>query len=182
VIRIFMVVRRGWVIIRPPNARDLHLTLRHALTFARSRRTMLLKVGELAQRTGLSVRTLHHYDAIGLLSPSQRTESGARLYGRDDLIRLHRIEALKRLACSLPQIQAALQASVGAPVETLQRQIDALRVEAARAQQLGQRLQRLLDVVAAGNETAASDWLDILELMNMYHKHMSDDEVGTLLD
>src|SRR5256885_2264106 len=85
-------------------------------------------------------------------------------------------------ASKVREIQAALQASGGAPVETLQRQIDALRVEAARAQQLGQRMQRLLDVVAAGNETAASDWLDILELMNMYHKHMSDDEVGTLLD
>ena len=46
----------------------------------------LWKVGELAERTGLTVRTLHHYDAIGLLCPSRRTEGGARLYGRDDLI------------------------------------------------------------------------------------------------
>ena len=46
------------------------------------------KVGELAARTGLTVRTLHHYDAIGLLSPSDRTESmhgsGHRLYTADD--------------------------------------------------------------------------------------------------
>ena len=41
-----------------------------------------LKVGELARRTGLTVRTLHHYDEIGLLKPSLHTESGHRLYTR----------------------------------------------------------------------------------------------------
>ena len=85
---------------------------------------MLLKIGELARRTGLSVRALHHYDAIGLLSPSRRTDGGARLYGREDLIRLHRIEALKQFACSLPDIQAALDSPDG-PLETLRRQIEA---------------------------------------------------------
>jgi methyltransferase (TIGR00027 family) len=143
--------------------------------------TMQLKVGELAKRTGLSVRALHHYDAIGLLSPSQRTEGGARLYGRDDLIRLHRIEALKRLGCSLPEIEAALRESGSAPLDTLQRQIALLREQAARAQRLVQHLQRLFDVVASGTETAAADWLDTLELMNMYDKHLSSEEMDTLL-
>ncbi|HEY0996021.1 MAG TPA: MerR family DNA-binding transcriptional regulator, partial [Gemmatimonadaceae bacterium] len=39
------------------------------------------KIGDLARETGLTVRTLHHYDEIGLLRPGQRTESGYRLYG-----------------------------------------------------------------------------------------------------
>ena len=43
------------------------------------------KVGELAEQTGVSVRTLHYYDEIGLLSPSQRTGSGHRLYDAADL-------------------------------------------------------------------------------------------------
>jgi DNA-binding transcriptional MerR regulator len=47
-----------------------------------------LKVGELAQRTGLTVRTLHHYDAIGLLRPSLHTEAGYRLYTAGDIARL----------------------------------------------------------------------------------------------
>jgi DNA-binding transcriptional MerR regulator len=51
---------------------------------------MQLKIGELAKKAGLSVRALHHYDAIGLLCPSQRSKGGARLYGRDDLIRIRR--------------------------------------------------------------------------------------------
>jgi hypothetical protein len=42
---------------------------------------MHLKVGELSRPTGLTVRTLHHYDEIGLLKPSGRCESGYRLYG-----------------------------------------------------------------------------------------------------
>jgi DNA-binding transcriptional MerR regulator len=47
-----------------------------------------LKVGELAQRAGLTVRALHHYDAIGLLKPSLHTEAGYRLYTAGDVARL----------------------------------------------------------------------------------------------
>jgi DNA-binding transcriptional MerR regulator len=50
---------------------------------------MALKIGELARRTGLTVRTLHHYDAIGLLKPSARSDAGYRLYDRNDVARLH---------------------------------------------------------------------------------------------
>ena len=48
----------------------------------------LMKIGELAKQTGLSIRTLHYYDEIGLLSPSHRTEVGYRLYRNQDIIRL----------------------------------------------------------------------------------------------
>ena len=142
---------------------------------------MQLKFGELAEKSGLSIRALHHYDAIGLLSPSQRTAAGARLYGRDDLVRLHRIEALKQLACSLPDIKATLDSTGGAPVDTLRRQIDALNAQALQAQRPSHHLQHLLDMIAAGGETTAADWLNILELMNMYQRHLNDDEIGTLL-
>lgn len=57
----------------------------------RTREPEALKVGELARRTGLSVRTLHHYDEIGLLSPARRTATGHRLYGRDEIRRLQQI-------------------------------------------------------------------------------------------
>jgi hypothetical protein len=56
------------------------------------------KVGELAKRTGLSVRTLHHYEEIGLLSPSSRTEAGHRLYATDDIVRLQQIKSLCHMA------------------------------------------------------------------------------------
>ena len=53
------------------------------------------RVGELARRTGLSVRALHHYDAIGLLEPSLRTEAGHRLYAGEDVSRLQQIQSLQ---------------------------------------------------------------------------------------
>ena len=140
-----------------------------------------LKIGELAKKTGLSIRALHHYDAIGLLCPSQRSEGGARLYGHGDLMRLHRIEALKQLDYSLADIKAALDDSTGAPLDVLTRQIVALEAQAVQAQRLSRRLRHLLDLIATGGDTAAADWLDILELMNMYQKHLSDDELSTLM-
>lgn len=143
---------------------------------------MQLKIGELAKKAGLSVRALHHYDAIGLLSPSQRSEGGARLYGRDDLTRLHRIEALKRFGYSLPDIKASLdEPPVGAPLATLRRQIAELQAQALRAQRLSRHLQHLVDMIVVGGETTTMDWLSTLELMNMYQKHLDDDELDTLL-
>jgi len=94
------------------------------------------------------------------------------------LIRLHRIEALKQLACSLPDIKSTLDSTGGAPLDTPQRQIAALNAQALRAQRLSQQLQHLLDMIAAGGEAAAADWLNILELMNMYQKHLNDDELN----
>ncbi|QJW83354.1 MerR family transcriptional regulator [Ramlibacter terrae] len=64
---------------------------------------MHLKVGELARSTGLTVRTLHHYDEIGLLKPSGRSESGYRLYAEADVARLHAIRALRHRACPSPR-------------------------------------------------------------------------------
>src|SRR5689334_13218011 len=109
---------------------------------------MRLKIGELARRAGLSVRALRHYDAIGLLSPSGRRERGARLYGPDDLVPLHRIEALKQMACSLADIKASLDGQT--PQEILSRQIAALDAQAARARRLSRQLHHMLDLVSAG--------------------------------
>ena len=68
----------------------LTLTTREAPKWRqKENRRMLLKVGELAKRTGLTIRTLHHYDELGLLKPSHRSDAGYRLYDRDDLARLH---------------------------------------------------------------------------------------------
>lgn len=64
-------------------------------------RTASLKVGELAARTGLTVRALHHYDEIGLVSPGARTPAGHRLYGRDDVERLQQVQSLRAMGMSL---------------------------------------------------------------------------------
>ena len=77
---------------------------------------MLLKVGELARRSGVTVRTLHHYDNLDLLKPSARSDAGYRLYDRKDVERLHHIQALRGLGLSLTDIGALLnQRAVSLP-------------------------------------------------------------------
>jgi DNA-binding transcriptional MerR regulator len=62
------------------------------------------KIGELARRTGLTVRTLHHYDEIGLLSPAERSDGGHRVYDEADVQRLYRIVSLRSLGFPLDAI------------------------------------------------------------------------------
>lgn len=63
------------------------------------------RIGELARRTGKTVRTLHFYEEMGLLSPSQRTPGGFRLYGLDAEVRIHWIQRLQDLGFSLGEIR-----------------------------------------------------------------------------
>ena len=67
-------------------------------------------VNQIAKQTGVSVRTLHHYDAIGLLKPAEITEAGYRLYDEDALMRLHLIIVYRELGFSLKQISEILDA------------------------------------------------------------------------
>src|SRR4051794_37158323 len=69
------------------------------------------KIGELANETGLTVRTLHHYDQIGLLKPSAETEGGHRLYSTADVEQLQKIVTLKQLGFSLERIKEAIASS-----------------------------------------------------------------------
>src|SRR5438094_4613266 len=66
------------------------------------------KVGELAAATGLTVRTLHYYEEIGLLVASDRSDAGHRLYSDVDVERLYRICLLRRLGLPLGEIGRAL--------------------------------------------------------------------------
>jgi DNA-binding transcriptional MerR regulator len=65
-------------------------------------------IGEVSQRSGVSVRMLRHYDRIGLVRPSGRTSTGYRRYEPEDLRRLFRVEALRALGLSLEQARRAL--------------------------------------------------------------------------
>ena len=95
-----------------------------------------LRVGELADRTGLTVRTLHHYEAIGLLIASDRSDAGHRRYTAADVDRLYRICLLRDLGLGLPEVARALDdptwqltAALGAHLDELDRQTG-LRVAA----------------------------------------------------
>lgn len=141
---------------------------------------MLLRIGELARRTGLTVRALHHYDAIGLLRPSARSASGYRLYDRGDIERLHRIQALRRLDLTLAEIGPLLDGG-GADLETVvTQQLAALDREIERAADLRKRLAALQENLRAREEPDMDAWLATLSMMNFYDRYLTAEEAGQL--
>lgn len=141
---------------------------------------MQLRIGELARRTGLTVRALRHYDDIGLLKPSARSDGGYRLYGRDDVARLYRIQALRRLDVSLAEIGAIL-ADGGADLENLVRQqMSALEREIRQATALHAHLAELQKQLCASTQPSVDEWLVSLESMVAGPKYFSDEEIRKL--
>lgn len=137
---------------------------------------MLLKVGELAKRCGLTVRTLHHYDTIGLLTPSARSDSGYRLYNRNDIARLHQIQALRRFGLSLADIGDVL-ANPGTHLSSIvDQQIRMLDRQIEQNITLRDRLAHLQGQLLRGEEPELADWLTTLEMMNMYDKYFTKEE------
>ena len=141
---------------------------------------MLLKVGQLAKQVSLSVRTLHHYDEIGLLSPSVRTPAGHRVYNSKDIALLHRIQALKQLGLSLQKIAEIIQKNSQSLPDIIAQQISAIDREMAQAAQLKNKLVRLKAGLQAGHEPDMASWLDTLALMNVYERYLTPDEIEEL--
>ena len=69
----------------------------------------MLTIGQLAKRTGVTIRTLRYYDKVGLLTPSDYKEGGHRLYSSDDLNRLQQIQSLKFIGFSLKDIASLFE-------------------------------------------------------------------------
>ncbi|RAO77684.1 MerR family transcriptional regulator [Dyella jiangningensis] len=141
---------------------------------------MELTVGELAKRSGLTVRTLHHYDAIGLLVPSLRSAAGYRLYDRANIERLHRIQALRQLGLPLADIGTALSGPQAPLAEVIDRQIAQLDHEIANASRLRSQLGRLRAQLDTGQAPDLADWLETLQTMSLYEKYFSPEELKTL--
>ena len=86
-----------------------------------------MNVGDVAALAGVTVRTLHHYDRIGLLSPSERTSTGYRRYTPSDLDRLHQVLVYRELGFPLEEIATLLDDPAADPVAHLRRQLALLR-------------------------------------------------------
>lgn len=102
-------------------------------------------VSELADLAGVTVRTLHHYDQIGLLTPTGRTDAGYRLYDHDDLLRLQQIMVWRELGFGLAEIRALLDDPGYDLAAALADQRAAL---AARVDELSLVLKRVDDALA----------------------------------
>lgn len=100
----------------------------------------MLKIQQVAKRTGVTVRALHHYDAIGLLRPAAVTEAGYRLYNDEDLSRLQEILFFRELDFPLAEIKTILQAPGYDRTEALAQHRKLLALKRAR-------LDGLIDLV-----------------------------------
>src|ERR1043165_1599062 len=107
--------------------------------------TQTWTVGEVAALAGVTVRTLHHYDRIGLLPPSDRTAAGYRSYTEADLLRLQRILAYRELGFGLDDIAALLDDPASDPLEHLRRQHGLVLERMERLQQVAAVLEKTME-------------------------------------
>ena len=105
---------------------------------------MELTVGQVAALARTSVRTLHHYDRIGLLRPSGRSASGYRLYD-DDLDRLHQVLLYRGLGFSLDDVAAVLDDRTVTASEHLRRQLDLLSERIGELEEMRLAVRRQLE-------------------------------------
>ena len=126
-----------------------------------------MQIQEFAQRTGVTVRTLHHYDRLGLLRPGGRTASGYRLYGERELIRLQQIATLKFIGCSLNEIKAVLSGPSSDLGETLKLQREALERKRRTIDRALRAVDRAQKLFAQSGRTDWDALKHIIEVIQM---------------
>jgi MerR family transcriptional regulator, thiopeptide resistance regulator len=139
-----------------------------------------LKVGELAKRTGLTVRTLHHYDEIGLLKPSLHTESGHRLYASRDVARLQQVVSLRQLGFTLEEAGACLDRPGFSPLEVIELHAARLRQQIALQNKLCERLDAIAAHLRAAGEVSADSFLQTIEEMTMIENYYTPEQMEYL--
>jgi DNA-binding transcriptional MerR regulator len=136
------------------------------------------RIGDLARRAGVTVRTLHHYDELGLLTPSERTSGGHRLYAAADVERLYRLLALRRLGLPLDEIGTLLERDDGV-ADTVRRHLERVEHQLHALDGLRSKLTRLLDALDGGEESTQR-FLDALEAMSMFEKYYTPEQLEQL--
>ncbi|NJN56745.1 MAG: MerR family transcriptional regulator [Leptolyngbyaceae cyanobacterium SL_5_9] len=135
-----------------------------------------LKVGDLAKQTGVSVRTLHYYDEIGLLSPSQRTEAGYRLYGEADIICLQQIVSLRQIGFSLEEIRECLKQEQFSPSDVVQLHLSRLKEQIALQQRLQAKLEAIATRLQSTKAISIHEFMQLIEVSTMVEKYYTPEQ------
>jgi MerR family transcriptional regulator, thiopeptide resistance regulator len=139
-----------------------------------------MKVGELAKRTGLSVRTLHYYDEIGLLQPNSVTTSGHRVYGAEELARLQQIKSLRQLGFSLDEIRACLDAPDFSAHRVVALHIKRLRDQIGAQERLVALLETIDASFAAGAIASPDELIRAIESMATLEREFTAEELAEI--
>ena len=140
-----------------------------------------MRVGALASATGVSVRTLHYYDEIGLLQPSIRTDGRHRLYSAEDIARLQRILSIRALGFSLEEIAECLgndadfspRAVIELHITSLTERIDEQRTLRDRLRAIATRLDRAEDI-------SPDEFIKLIEAITMTDKYFNEEQRAEL--
>jgi DNA-binding transcriptional MerR regulator len=135
-------------------------------------------IGETAQLAKVSVRTLHHYDQLGILSPSARTEAGYRLYDLDDIERLHRVLVFRELGFSLEEIGRIVSDPGFDRTEALRAQRALLAEKALRTVTMLTAIDAALAAAEGGTEMSGEERKEMFgELFDGFDPSEYEDEV-----
>jgi len=127
--------------------------------------TDYMTIGQAAKRMGTTVRTLQYYDSLGLLSPSDTSTGGRRLYTARDVVRLHQIQSMKYLGFSLDDIKTRL-ITLATPTEVAA----ALAEQATAVRGQIEALRRVLKAIEAlSEETTKMDTVDWSRYADIVH-------------
>ncbi|WP_427887056.1 MerR family transcriptional regulator [Kribbella sp. GL6] len=140
------------------------------------------RVGELADATGLSVRTLHHYDEIGLLRPGWRSASGHRQYDATDVRRLHRIVALRGFGLALAEIGQVLDGELTDPRALIRTQLEVVEEQLAAATQVRDKLLGVLDGLEKTAEPSAQTLIELIEVTTAMNRTLTHQEFQQLAE
>lgn len=141
----------------------------------------LLSIGDLARRTGLTVRTLHHYDAERLVVPSVRTDAGHRRYAAADVARLQQVTSLRALGLPLAAIRALLDGP-DAPdaLSVVERHLAHVRARLAAEQRLADRLDGLARHLRLTGPADADALLTLIHLTAAMERHYTPEQLDQL--
>ena len=132
-----------------------------------------MKIGELAKQTGLTIRTLRYYEEVGLLVPSDRMESGYRLYGPEEIEQLHRILSLKQLGLSLDEIRTSLDDPDFSPGELIRKQLLQLKKEIKLKEQLHDQLEMLGEYIQRSEKISFDELIKTIRIMKTHEKYFT---------
>jgi DNA-binding transcriptional MerR regulator len=118
-------------------------------------------VGELARLAGITVRTLHHYDRIGLVRPSERTSAGYRSYDVRDLDRLQQVLVYRELGFPLEEVATLLDDPAADPAAHLRRQHRLLRERLDRTQAMVAAVEKEMEARAMGISLTPEDRFEV---------------------
>ena len=132
-----------------------------------------LPVGEVSPLTGVTVRTLHHYDQVGLLAPAGRSSSGYRLYDKADLERLRRILGYRELGFGLDEIAELLTEDADLPAQ-LRRQRGLIEQRIERLRRIAAALDRELEAYRMGISLTPEEQFEVFG--TDYSEHVAEAE------